>query len=86
MLVMLDKQVSWLFLCWNIILLGSFSAILTIKKIEIFFLKTINNLKHFIFIVTPYFKKKNYIKVKNPILKSYRIKKDILHYYMWYTF
>ena len=60
MLVMLDKQVSWLFLCWNMILLGSFYDTMTNKQHEIVFLDTNNNFKHLIFIclVTPYCKKK----------------------------
>jgi hypothetical protein len=62
---MLDKQVSWLFLCWNMILLGSFYDTMTNKQHEIVFLDTNNNFKHLIFIrgmpVTPYCKKKNYI-------------------------
>jgi hypothetical protein len=48
MLVMLDKQVSWLFLCWNMILLGSFYDTMTNKQHEIVFLDTNNNFKHFI--------------------------------------
>ena len=50
MLVMLDKQVSWLFLCWNMILLGSFYDTMTNKQHEIVFLDTNNNFKHLIFI------------------------------------
>ena len=47
---MLDKQVSWLFLCWNMILLGSFYDTMTNKQHEIVFLDTNNNFKHLIFI------------------------------------
>ena len=62
MLVMLDKQVSWLFLRWNMILLGSFYDTITNKQHEIVFLDTNNNFKHLIFMpVTPYCKKKNYM-------------------------
>ena len=45
---MLDKQVSWLFLCWNMILLGSFYDTMTNKQHEIVFLDTNNNFKHLI--------------------------------------
>jgi hypothetical protein len=38
---MLDKQVSWLFLCWNMILLGSFYDTMTNKQHETGFLDTI---------------------------------------------
>ena len=47
---MLDKQVSWLFLCWNMILLGSFYDTMTNKQYEIVFLDTNNNFKHLIFL------------------------------------
>ena len=52
--IFLDKQVSWLFLCWNMILLGSFYDTMTNtlcnRQHEIVFLDTNNNFKHFIFI------------------------------------
>ena len=59
---MLDKQVSWLFLCWNMILLGSFYDTMTNKQHEIVFLDTNNNFKHLIFIcLSRHTEKKDYM-------------------------
>jgi hypothetical protein len=55
---MLDKQVSWLFLCWNMILLGSFYDTMTNKQHEIVFLDTNNNFKHLIFMLSRHTVKK----------------------------
>ena len=68
---MLDKQVSWLFLCWNMILLGSFYDTMTNKQHENVFLDTNNNFKHLIFM--PVTKKKNYMFYQFFFKKHYQI-------------